>query len=239
MKHSLQRHVFLMLAMMLACSAALPMGAPDADNPDGVDPPQINPHPTQTIEVQVVAPSSLKISLYEEWSAPVWRGVASLAGPGLCSKDPEKPVPPGHFKRFPIALTRRSGLFRGIIVVDRYFPGRCDWGFVGVAADFSADSPPLIYSTSPNPSYPHQAEQIADIWCGTNPITTERDKFVCGDLSYFAKYSHQVPASLIAANPSPNGKLPSSILFVDSTTRSVLLRYHDLSAALRGKVNQR
>jgi hypothetical protein len=225
------------LSSFLALVAMLPLlacnrTAPSADNPDGVDPPKENPHPTQIIKVRVVAPSSLKISLYESYYAPSYQGTAGLAGPGLCSRDRTKPVPSGHLKRVPVSLTREEGSYSGVFIVDRFLPGRCDWGFTGASTQLPGDSA-VIYSTAPNPAYPHSAEQIADIWCGMDPAPSEPHKTVCSDLSYFAKYSDRVPPSLIAANPSTNGELSSNILFVDPTTTSVILRYHDLDAQER------
>jgi hypothetical protein len=218
--------VCLMVTGLIACGRS----TPSADNLDGVDPPEINPHPMRVFTIHVLAPASLNVSLYENYSAPSGQGFGSVFGPGLCSKDPTKPVPPGHSMKVPIHLTGSNGDYIGSFMADRFSPGRCEWGFFGISSNFKEDTPVLYSSGPPIPAYPHGPEQVADIWCGDNPIPTEPLKFICTDFTVFAKYTKGLPESLLAAHPHIVSRGPESIISMDDTTKSIVLRYHDLAA---------
>lgn len=204
--------------------------ASSPQNPDGVDPPEINPRPQKTVKIRVLTPSSLKVSLYENYHAPSGRGFGSAFGPGLCSKDSTKPVPPGHSRQVPIALVGSDGEYSGTVVADRFLPGRCEWGFFGIGSAFKEDSPVLYEFGGPNPANPHGPEQAADIWCGENPIPTEPARFICTNFIFFAKYAKGLPESMIAAHPHDLSHGPENTIFMDDTTKSIVLHYHDLKA---------
>jgi len=216
----------LSLMGLIACART----APSADNPDGVDPPEINPHPKEIFKIQVLAPSSLKVSLYENHYAPSGRGFGSAFGPGLCSKDPTKPVPPGHSMHVPIPLNGTNGDYSGTFMADRFLPGRCEWGFFGISSNFKEDTPVLYNFGGPIPAYPHGPEQVADIWCGPNPIPTEPSKFICTSFHFFSKYTKGLPESLLAAHPYVVSRGPENTVSMDDTTKSIVLHYHDLEA---------
>jgi hypothetical protein len=57
----------LSLMALIACART----TPSADNPNGVDPTVDNPRPKEIIKIRVLAPTPLKLSLYENRSAPV------------------------------------------------------------------------------------------------------------------------------------------------------------------------
>lgn len=205
-------------------------GTPSADNPDGVDPPQTNPRPQEIVKIRVFAPSSLKIALHENYYAPSGRGFGSAFGPGLCSKDPTKSVPAGHSRQAPIVLTGSDGEYSGAIVADRFLPGRCEWGFFGISSDLKEDTPVLYGFGGPSPANPHGPDQVADIWCADNPILTEPSKFICTSFLFFAKYSKGLPESLLAAHPYIVTRGAENTIFMDNTTKAIVLRYHDLAA---------
>lgn len=206
-------------------------GTPSADNPDGVDLPETNRHPQEIVKIRVLAPPSLNVSLHENYYAPSGRGFGSAFGPGLCSKDPNKPaVSAGHSRQVPIALTGSNGEYSGTILADRFLPGRCEWGFFGISSDFKEDTPVLYGFGGPSPANPHGPEQVADIWCADNPIPTEPSKFICTSFQFFAKYSKGLPESLLTAHPYIVSRGAENTIFMDNTTKSIVLRYHDLAA---------
>jgi hypothetical protein len=82
----------------------------------------------------------------------------------------------------------------------------------------------------PTPAYPHGPEQVADIWCGKNPIPSEPSKFICSGFIFFAEYTKGLPESLLAAHPFIPSRGPEDIISMDDTTKSIVLRYHDLEA---------
>jgi hypothetical protein len=219
----------LTLIGLMACART----ASTADNPDGVDPPEVNPHPKQIVTIRVLVPSSLKVALSEEYIAPSGRGFGSAFGPGLCSKqkDPNKPgIAAGHSMPVPIALTGRDGDYIGTFTVDRFLPGRCEWGFMGLRSNLKEDTPVLYGPGDPIPTSPHGPEQVADIWCADNPIPTEPSRFICTSLMFFEKFTKGLPEELIAAHPHDVSRGPENIIFMDDTTKSIVLRYHDLKA---------
>jgi len=227
----------LVLAALVLVAFMNPIGdirtTPSADNPDGVDPPENNPHPREILKLRVLAPPSLNVLLHENYYAPSGRGFGSAFGPGLCSKnkDPNKPaVSAGHSRQVPIALTGGNGEYNGTIVADRFLPGRCEWGFFGISSDFKEDTPVLYGFGGPSPANPHGPEQAADIWCADNPIPTEPSKFICTSFQFFAKYTNGLPESLLAAHPYIVSRGAENTIFMDNTTKSIVLRYHDLAA---------
>jgi len=227
----------IMLAALALVAFINPIGTTrgivSRDNPDGVDPPVLNPHPQQIVSIHVLVPSSLKLSLFENHIAPTGRGFGSAFGPGLCRRehDPNKPgVSAGHSMPVAIALTGSNGDYTGTFVVDRFIPGRCEWGLVGIGSNFKEDTPVLYSPGGAIPISPHGPEQIADIWCGDNPIPTEPSRFICTSFMFFAKFSKGLPDSLLAAHPYVVSRGVESIVFMDDTTKSVVLRYHDLEA---------
>jgi hypothetical protein len=132
--------------------------------------------------------------------------------------------------RVPIPLIGSNGDYSGTFTVDRFLPGRCEWGFMGVASNFKEDTPVQYLYGSPNPAYPHGPEQVSDIWCGDNPVVTEPSRFICTDFTVCAEGTEGRPESLLAAHPHKVSDGPSSIISMDDTTKSIVLRYHDLRA---------
>ena len=179
------------------------------------------------------APSSINVSLHENYGAPSGRGFGSAFGPGLCrkDKDPNKPgVSAGHSRQVPIALTGSNGEYAGTFTTDRFLPGRCEWGFFGISSVFKEDTPVLYSPGSPSPANTHGAEQVADIWCAENPIPTEPSKYICTSFLFFAKYTKGLPESLLAAHPYVVSHGAEDTIFMDDTTKSIVLHYHDLKA---------
>jgi hypothetical protein len=216
----------LSLMGLIACART----APSADNPDGVDPPQDNPHPKEIVKIRVLAPSSLHVLLYENYHAPSGQGFGSMLGPGLCQKDPTRSEHLGHYKQVPITLTGSNGDYSGTFTADRYLPGRCEWGFDGISSNFKEDIPALYQFGGPSPANPHGPEQVANIWCGTNPILTEPSRFICTSLHFFSKYTKGLPDALLAAHPYIPSRANEDRIFMDDTTKSIVLHYHDLEA---------
>jgi hypothetical protein len=207
--------------------------ASSPDNPDGVDPPEENPLARGIVHLQVIAPASIHVSLYEDYYAPSGRGFGSAMGPGLCTKnyDPNKPgLSAGHSRQIPIVLTGNNGVLSGTFTTDRFSPGRCEWGFFGISSNFKEDTPVLYSPGGPVPAYPHGPEQVADIWCGDNPISSEQSKYICASFQFFAQYTKGLPESLLAAHPYVVSRGAENIVSMDDTTRTVVLRYHDLKS---------
>jgi hypothetical protein len=115
-------------------------------------------------------------------------------------------------------------------VTDRFLLGRCEWGFFGISSGFKEDTPVLYGPGGPIPAHPHGPEQVADIWCADNPIPTESSRFICTDFAFFAEYTKGLPQSLLDAHPHVVTRGPESIIFMDDSTKSIVLRYHDLEA---------
>ena len=120
-------HLVSCLVLLAACMKMESSTPETPDNPDGVDPPQLNPQPTDIVPVRVIAPKTLKIALEAFYYAP-----SIPVSPWFCVKDRAKPVDPrntGHMRRVPIPLQFDGTEYRGIFVEDRFLPGRCLWGF--------------------------------------------------------------------------------------------------------------
>jgi hypothetical protein len=201
------------------------------DNPDGIDPPRLNPHPTDSVPIRVIAPPTLKVTLEEFYYAP-----SIPVSPWFCIKDVTKPTDPrntGHLRRVPMQLHWDGTGYHGVFVKDRFLPGRCLWGFQAVDTVTPSQEATVLYMPGgQNPTYPHRPDQTGELWCGVDPASSP-GKVVCTSLSYFAKYPGRVPTALLDAHPTPARTLPSSLVFVDDTTQSVTLRYHDLDAEAR------
>jgi hypothetical protein len=212
-----------------------------------VDPPELNPHPSQGVTLYVSAPESLKVRVGASYRVGHWLGLFGGGGE-YCGPDVNAPpdVPRSHPEprvTVPIALKLGAHGLEGKFFIDRFRPGRCHWTFSSLdtlspaqdfVSSFNQERTNHNFDTTPyGNTYDQSPVQEAELWCGLDPSPREgeKGKMVCTSLEYFVLYPGTVANELVASIPV--SQYNRSQVNLSPFTTSVTLRYHDLVAENR------
>jgi hypothetical protein len=233
--------VLLPLVVGIAVSGCTKM------NDHAVDPPELNPHPVQRVQLYVSAAPSLKVRVGADYRIGSWLGLFGGGGE-YCGPDVDAPPDAIMHERpgttVPINFNWDGSGYRGEFFIDRFLPGRCHWTFSSLdtlsptwdfVSSFNQERTNFNFDTAPyGNTYDQSPVQEADLWCGLDPSPREGEtgKMLCTSLKYFVLYPGTVANELIENIPvSQIYNEPRVNLFPFTT--SVTLRYHDLAAENR------
>jgi hypothetical protein len=253
MSHSTRNfHDALICIALMACLFLTGCVNQNDTTDKSVDPPELNPHPTQRVRLYVTAPPSLKVSVGAVYRIGTWLGM--IGGGGVyCGPDVDAPMNatvshPVPGVTVPITFTSSGSTYAGEFFLDHFLLGRCRWGFAsldtltpvnGFVSLYSQQTVNYNFDTShSNGAYDQSADQSADLWCGADPSprASERGKMLCTSLTYFLQYPGVVSNELLATIPiDQRDHSPSVNVF--PFTKSITLRYHDIEAENRAAID--
>jgi hypothetical protein len=240
----------LLVASFLAGLSLLGCTRMDEDQ-NGIDPPALNPSPVERVTLHVVAPTTLNVRLVAVYQIGIWLGLMGGGGT-YCGPESDRQPQPGSTRpvhgrastEVPIELKWDGHEFAGEFFIDRFSPGRCDWGFARLSTSSPAkDSVSLFFERATNYNfdtthshgvYDQSPIQSADLWCAPDPSTApaEHGKMLCTSLEYFQKAPGVVDPRLPARVPKEQREhVPSVNIF--PFTKEITLRFHDLEAENR------
>ncbi len=213
-----------------------------------VDPPELNPHPTQRVTLYISAPESLKVRVGANYSVGHWLGLFGGGGE-YCGPDVNAPPDaprthpvPGVI--VPIDFKLGADGLEGEFFMDHFRPGRCHWTFSSLDTLSPAKAFVSLYSeqtvnynfdtSHSHGVYDQSATQSTDLWCGADPSPegNVHGKMLCTSLDYFAVYPGVVANELLAKVPVAQREHVALVNMFPFTT-SITLRYHDLDAENR------
>ena len=179
--------------------------------------PKENPHPTRSIELTAIVPTTLSVRFVTVWSGLSCRRQVGLGGTFTVGLG------------LPFELAHSGESYRGDVVIDRFEPGSCGWQFGAIG--FHTENPTgfgdLIASYDGRADDPESHE--LDIWCVKRPDKFPENPEMCGSLSFLAKGLRIIPPEFLGTVPegerNNDGPVP-----LGPKTRSILVRFHDLDA---------
>jgi hypothetical protein len=216
-----------------------------------VDPPELNPRPTQGVTLYLSAPESLKVRVGANYSVGHWLGVFGGGGE-YCGPDVNAPRDAPMSQPVPRVIVpidfKKSGAhgLEGKFFIDHFRPGRCHWTFSSLdtlspvqdfVSSFSRERTNYNFdTTSYGNTYNQSPVQEADLWCGLDPSPreSEKGKMLCTSLEYFVLYPGTVANELVANIPV--SQIFNSRVNLFPFTATVTLRYHDLVAENRAAI---
>jgi hypothetical protein len=221
------------VAALIITSAGGCSRAPHSENVKlgDADYPAVNPHPEHIINLTVIIPTSIKVQLIQ--------GYVARSGGGSVDSGPHCAyVQTMSQARFPYGVTPALDLnpiatdaFSGQIVLDRYLPGWCNWGFAGAwykVCDRDQDEMLRV----DRPQAPIGNRRI-DLWCLRHPKRDPRIPDACLDIRAIRQ---QFPEEISAATleeiqaSGGGGDVP---MFITPDLQTLVIQFHDLAAVDR------
>jgi hypothetical protein len=238
--------VCLVLVVTLSTPACMKM--PDEN---AVDPPELNPHRLERVNLYVTAPPTLGVRFAATYRIGIWLGLFGGGGRYCGSEEERNPGPnsvstPLPSVDVPLVLKWDGQRYVGAFLIDQFSPRRCHWGFGDLTMTSPARTGVALYSdytvhynfdTSHSRGiYDQSPDQNTDIWCGVDPSPRdgEKGKTICTFLDYFEEYAGVVSPGLRALVPADQN-MP--MVHVFPFTKSITLRIHDLDAENRAALS--
>jgi len=216
---------------MIIASTGGCIRAPHSENVKlgDTDYPVANPHPVDIIKLAVIIPASIKVKFNQGYTTH--RGGGSIdTGPPcayiqtLSQARIQYSVAP-ELKLSRIAADASSGE----VILDRYLPGSCEWGFAG--AWYSDDGAPnqdelLVVHDAVS----HLVNARIDLWCIRSPKRNPRIVQACLDIHALGQQFPEQISPLIVNAIVASGGGNGTPLTVGRGMESVVLQFHDLDA---------
>jgi hypothetical protein len=214
---------------------------------NAVDPPGLNPHPLERVNLYVTVPSTLDVRFAATYRIGIWLGLSGGGG-RYCGTEEERHPRPDSMSTplpsvdVPVELKWDGQRYVGEFFIDRFWPGRCHWRFGDLTMTSPVRTGVTLYSdytvnynfdtSRIRGIYDQSPDQNTDIWCGADPSpgNGEKGKTVCTSLDYFENYAGVVSSELRALIPADQ-HMPMASVF--PFTKSITLRIHDLDAENR------
>lgn len=120
MHHNFMRRILLLLSIALYAACGSPDQLPSEVKRGSPEYPVDNPHPTHFVEFTAAIPATLSVSF-----------VAGYSASAACQKTVGLGVYAPYTISVPIEL-QGGPTPHGVVTVDRYLAGQCDWHFEGI-----------------------------------------------------------------------------------------------------------
>ena len=224
------RRYLCVIAALVILSAGGCTRAKHAENvkPGDADYPVANPHPVEIIELTVIIPASLKVQLSQGYIAQSVGGSVD-SGPH-CAYIQTMSQARFQYSVAPELQLNRIGAdsFSGQIILDRYLPGWCSWGFTAAwyrIGDRREDE--LLRVDHPERS---TGNSRIDLWCLRHPKRDPRIPDACMDIRAIQlQFPEEISAATLAqiVASGGGGDVP---IFIAPGLKSLLIQFHDLAA---------
>lgn len=191
--------------------------------------PSDNPRPIHLLDLRIVMPPGLRGRLRAEYTAT--QNVASCRK--IVGVDDDLP----YYLSIPLHLTRSGEVYRQILAIDRFQPGRCGWDFAGIKYSVAAQGPVrdelLTYTGwAPYTGRGEQEEVQLDVWCASFP-TEPSSRTVCGGLDLLSyAFPGSIGRRLIDSVPMEQ-RQDGPPGYIGSDVTVVTVRFHDLDSMRR------
>jgi hypothetical protein len=229
-----------LVAALIIVSASGCSRAPHSENikQGDADYPAANPHPEHIINLTVIIPSSIKVQLNQ--------GYIARSGGGSVDSGPHCAyIQTTSQARFPYGVTPALDLnriatdvFSAQIVLDRYSPGWCNWGFAGVWYKVGdRDQGELLRVDRPQAPI---GNGRMDLWCLRHPKRDPRIPDACMDIrAVRQQFPEEISAATLAEIEASGGggEVP---MYITPNLQTLVIQFHDLAAPgrdLRLRVN--
>jgi hypothetical protein len=224
-----RRYLCLFVALTIA-SASGCARAKHAENvkQGDADYPVANPHPVDIIKLTVIIPASLKVQLSQGYTAH--GGGGSVEDGPHCAY-----IQTLSQARIPYWITPALELnqiaadtFSGQVILDRYLPGWCKWGFAGAwYREGNRDKSELLRVDRPHAS---TGNSRIDLWCLRHPKRDPRIPDACLDIRAIrSQFPEEISAATLAqiVASGGGGEVPIQIA---PGLQSLVIQFHDLAA---------
>jgi hypothetical protein len=196
--------------------------------PGDADYPVANPHPVDIINLTVIIPASIKVQLFQGYTARSAGG--SVEDGPHCAY-----IQTMSQARIPYWITPALELnqiaadtFSGQAILDRYMPGWCSWGFAGAwYREGNRDKSELLRVDRPQAS---TGTSRIDLWCLRHPKRDPRIPDACMDIRAIQlQFPEEISAATLAqiVASGGGGDVP---IFIAPGLKSLLIQFHDLAA---------
>ena len=211
--------------------------------PGDLDYPKVNLHPTDLVEISVIAPPGQAVSVFESYES-------------ILNYIPNPPpstssfVDCGHVAGYgsggnfdwtvsdPIPLKREGDTYHGWITRDKYMPGRCHWHFAGAGwslARCRQGSGVTAEVGAENLNAPVDLQ--FDVWTVLRPDSEDRGQpLFCASLdSVVSLLPKLAPRALVGVVPADQRHPEGGV--ISSNTKSITVEFHDLDALKSAQLN--
>ena len=196
--------------------------------PEDPDYPVQNSDPRDVIALTVVIPPDMSVKLTSIYIAGTTGG--TFASGTACVKARFGSEPSLKHVVEPVELARDGEVYRGVVPVDKYLPGRCEWRYLTLRYQLTAgDAPPIRLAElrdQHSSAEPDSSPKRFDLWC-TRDWTPEDDARTerCVSLAHIPRVSEAFLNSTPADERGFDGPLE-----LTANDRLLHIEFHDLDA---------
>jgi len=228
------------VAALIISSAGVCIGAPHSENvkQGDADYPVANPHPVDIIKLTVIIPASLKVQLSQAYLTRSSGGSID-SGPPCAYIQTSSQARSQYWVTPDLELNRiAADTFSGQVMLDRYLPGWCKWGFAGAWYRVGdRDKAELLRVDRPERS---TGNSRIDLWCLRHPKRDPRIPDTCKAIRGIqSQFPEEISAATLEEIKASGGGSEVPI-FIAPGLKSLVIQFHDLAAAdrdLRLRVN--
>jgi hypothetical protein len=235
MKHGLSKTL-----VATAASSVLLLGCGLGDRSKNIQPgeadyPLKNPNPMHVIQLTVIAPPSIDFRFLLGYAATSSGG--TMQSGTACAYAGSWGGPTQQFSVLPSLEWKRQGdVYRTQVVIDRYDPGRCGWGFAGMwyfVPSTNTDSRRDLFFYD---SYASKAADFRmDLWCHDWPNKPSSQSPDCDSIQAFksATTGYYLPAEQVLPKATYDeivkiGGQNESPIRVGNEAQSITIQFHDM-----------
>jgi|HubBroStandDraft_1064217.scaffolds.fasta_scaffold43234_2 hypothetical protein len=229
----IRRCLWFIAALILLCVSGCPK-APHSENvkPGDADYPAENPHPVDVIKLTVIIPASIKARLMQGYTTH--RGGGSVDSGPPCAYIQTNSQARTQYGIAPaLELTQMAAdSYSGEVVLDRFLPGLCEWGFAGAWYRIGGDRDEAELLRVDRPERSTGNSRI-DLWCLRRPKRDPRIPDTCMDIHEIrAQFPEEISATTLAEIEASGGG--SAVpMYIAPGLQSLVIQFHDLAAPNR------
>jgi hypothetical protein len=228
----IRRCLWLIAALIMLCVSGCPK-APHSENvkPGDADYPAENPHPVDVIKLTVIIPASIKAQLMQGYAAHHGGGSVD-SGPPCAYIQTNSQARIQYGIAPALELTRMAAdSFSGQVVLDRFLPGWCKWGFAGAWFRIGdREEAELLRVDAPERS---TGKSRIDLWCLRHPKRDPRIPDACAGIrDVRQQFPEEISAATLAEIEAGGGggEVP---MYIAPGLQSLVIQFHDLAAPNR------